>query len=332
MTRSLKERYETKRIHVLLERLKVADKNIMSESWNEHDMLILEAFDKQQMAAAIDVVKKLKSIQFGPLKPLAAARDAAVADVTKVLAGGKNQGLIRKIVNLFKSDKENPLVDVLAFSSALYNFFGQFTQYIESLSTGVEGADEKALGALVTGKSDEELSDINAVAGLGADEKKKLADLQKVIMNGLKPSGMLAKIGKNWVDKYMKGRKGLQEFAKSLLRVKVATLKATAESVTSSFQNVEAVGQAAAGAAQQGAVGTTTSTGGDAATSSEPGGGTASTKSGETAPGAQPVGKGGVDVNAVVARIKAPMEDMGVKDVNKLVAQLADLGVLKNPA
>jgi hypothetical protein len=296
--------------------------------WDVRERLILEAFDKQQMAAAIDIVKKLKAINFGALTSLAQARDAAVSDVTAVLGGGGSQGLVRKIVNLFKSNKENPLVDVLAFADALNNFFAQFSQYVTAL--GGEAGGDQTLGTIVTGKSPDELEDLGAIKALGGEEKKKLAELQRVIVNGLKPEGALANIGKNWIDKYMKGKTGLGALAKDLMKMTVKDLNAISTNVTSGLKNAEAVGQAAAGAAQQGAVGTAGTTGPTAAGAAEPSAGSKGTKSGAKAPGAQVAGGGGEGAaRKVYDDIRADFGDMDEKTVMAVLTTLADNDKLK---
>lgn len=326
MARTLKEQYEAKQVRRLQERLGPIDRRMIIEIQEAaFDHLILEAFDKQQMAAAIDIVKKLRTLSFGALTSLAQARDAAVADVTKVLAGDKSQGLIRKVINLFKNQKENPLVDVLAFADALNNFFGEFTQYVSAL--GGEGGADQTLGTIVTGKSPEELADINAVKGLGGEEKRKLGELQKVIINGFRPEGALANIGKNWIDKYLKGKKGLQAIAQDMLKMTVKDLSVISTSVTSGLKNVEAVGQAAAGASQQAAVGTTGSTGSNVSGSTEAGVGSKGTKSGAKAPGAQVAGD---DIaKKIYDDIKADFEGADEKTVMTILTTLAQNGKLK---
>lgn len=282
---SLQERYE-KRVNVTMLKAKLStiDEGMRS-SFDERDSLILEAFDKKQIAAAVDIVKKLKAINFGPITSLAQARDAAVGDVTKVISGQDTRGLVRRVIDMFKDDKENPLVDSLAFADAVNNFFSQFTQYVAAL--GGEAGDDQTLGTIITGLGEEELADATSINGLGAEAKKKLSDLQRVIVNGMKPEGNIAKAGKNWVDKYMKGRKGLQQLAKDMLKVKLGDVKSIASSVTTSLKNVEAVSQAAAGASQQATAQTTGSTGTNSSTSSQASTGTSSTKSGAVAPKAQ---------------------------------------------
>ena len=263
MSNSLKKIHTQKKLIELQNKLKRVDESVINDFVTEN--LIYEAFDKQQMSAAVDIIKKLKSIDFKSLTSLSQARDIAVAEVTKVLGGSKDQGIVRKIVSLFKDEKENPLIDTLAFADALHNFFTQFTEYINALNSS--NKDKNAtLGSVVTGKSQDELDDMGSIDNLGTEEKKKLADLQSVIVKGMKPEGALANIGKNWVDKYMKGKKGLSQLAKDLLKMSVKDLQQVSNSVTSSLKNTKSVGEAAAGAAEQGTVSSTASTGTEQAT------------------------------------------------------------------
>ncbi len=322
MTTTLKEKYEVKRLSVLKKRLTRINHNVITE--NKRDLLIFEAFDKQQMMAATDIIKKLGAIQFGAMTSLAQARDLAINDVTKALGGkSQSQGLVNKIVNLFKNEKENPLVDTIAFSSALNNFFELFSQYVSALP-GAENVDQ-TLETIITGKSDKELGDIDAqnsavgavgrTTGLGVvgkETKQKLADLQKVILTGFKPEGnALANLGTNWIDKYLKGKKGLQLLAKDMLKMKIKDLTAISNSVISAMKNVDAVGQAAAGASQQGSVKSTETTGSSTSGSATSTTGSTGTKSKSAAPGAQvsnvddeKVKKMGEKLGPIIAAVK----------------------------
>lgn len=324
---TLRERRLNSRLSSLHERLITADERLIQEQRRQMkvEALILEAFDKRTMAAAIEVIKQLKSLDFGKLASLAAARDAAVADVNRELGGSKQQGLVRRIVNLFSSQKENSFVDALAFADATKNFFDQFSQYVTALNAN--GPDSQTLGSLVTGKSSEELDDLSAVKGLGGDEKKRLSDLQKVIISGLKPQGALAAVGKNWIDKYLKGRKGLQQLARDLLKMPVRDLLLVSKNVSASLKNASAVGQAAAGAAQQAAVSTDGSTGSNPSNASQPEQGSASTKTNNVASGAQSPSDPVVD-----KAFDAIKPDLGGEDeaaTKKIIAALAAKDMIK---
>jgi len=335
MSKTLKEQFGKKnKVINLKEKLKPINRKLLSNP-DMRSIMIYEAFDKLQMKAALDILKKLKGIDFGAMTSLSQARDLAVRDVTKVLSGSKETGMIRRIVDLFKDDKENPLVDAMAFASALNNFFGVFAEYMDALPNA---SDEKTLGAIVTGKEEKDLSTSDIVGGLDNDRKKKLSELQNLILTGFKPEGdMIAKLGKSWIDKYLKGKKGMQQVAKDLLKMTLKDLKSIANSVTSSFQNINSVADAVAGAASQGATGSSSTTGTTAAGSTQSSDGTKSTKSGATASGAQTSEKGGVGdagKSKIAKNISDRIRDLpGMKnaDINALINALDDLDVLKEP-
>jgi hypothetical protein len=334
MARTLKEQYVAKKLQNLQSRLHDVDKRVISElKADPRDRLIMEAFDKQQMAAAVDIIKKLKALKFGNLDVLASARDAAVSDVTKVLSGDKSQGMVRKIVNLFKGDKENPLVDTIAFANAMKNFFDQFTPYIDALAAGKE---DQTLGTLVTGKSPDEVGDIEqATKNVGTETKKKLGELQKIILNGFKPEGALANLGKNWIDKYLGGRKGLQNLTQKMMTMTVKDLKTVAQGVSGQLQNTDAVGEAMAGAAEQGAVRSTGTDGGEQTAATKQTGGPEQTKKGGVAPGPQVAAKAGSrlddpgEMKDFVASYQKKIKDVPGEHVAKVISALKSGGQLK---
>lgn len=310
MTKTLKENYE---LRLLRNKLQQVDKAVVE---NTQQTLVLEAFNKEQMAAAIDIVKKLKTLNFGNLTTLAQARDAAVMDVTKSLAGIKDQGIIRKVVSLFKGEAENPLIDALAFADALHNFFSQFTQYIEALSSD---DDSQTLSTLVTGKSQEELDKLGSIQNIGPEEKKRLAELQKVIIQGLKPEGTLANVGKNWIDKYLKGKKGLKQLAQDMMKMSVKDLKSISDSVVSGLKNAETIGQAAANASQQASTGTAGSTGSEKTASGEATAGTKGTKSAAKASGQE---KGASKAEEVYKEMEDYFDNVVEPDIAKKVIDI----------
>lgn len=314
--RTLREQHD---IRSLQKKLRRIDENLITE---EADKIILEAFNKQDMAAAIDIVKKLKTFNFGSLQILSSARDAAVNDVTAVLAGDKNVGIVRKIVNLFKGHKENPLIDVIAFCDAMKNFFDQFTQYITVLSSD----DQQTLATVVTGKTPEQLRDAETITGLAGEQKKQLQNLYKVITNGFKPNGTLANVSKNWIDKYVGGRGNLKQLAQQMMAMKVGELKQVATNVSGSLKNVEAVGQAAAGAASQETTTATSTNGSEAPKTAQPGQGTEETKP-ATATGTTPVDAG---VQKTYDMVKDKLENVDQKTALTVINALAAAGRLKS--
>jgi len=299
MSRSLKEQYEMRKVNSLQQRLPLAEKKLVELQRDPRDLLILEAFDKQQMAAAVDIMKKLKATDFAGLDQLNKAKGAALNDVAKVMGGG-GKDVIRTIVNLFKKKgnkaEDNPLITALAFVEGVRNFFDGFIQYVEALP---DVSDEKTLSHVITGQED---ADALQAAGADKNVKKKLGDLQKVIINGLKPNDALSKMGRNWVNEYLGGGAGMKALAGQIIKSDIKSLKQVGATVAANFKNVEAVGQAAVGASEQGSVGSSGTTSTDKTAASAPGGSPSEpAKSGtaeKAAPGAQVPGSTGAGASA----------------------------------
>lgn len=297
-------------------RLTKADKKIVSVlEENKRIDLVLEAFDKKQMTLATDILKKLKALNFQGLQTLAKGRDAAISDVTAALTNSQEKGLVRKIVNLFSKEKENPLVDSIAFASAVQNFFEMFGQYTSALA----GDDaEKSISELVTGKSKDELDDLNAVQNLGEEEKKKIKNIKNLITKGFKPEGKLASISKNWIDKYLGGSKALDTLGNEILDMKVGDLKTVINNSAESLKTVDSVSQSLVAASTQTTTPTNSTTGSEQAASTKSTSGTSSTKSSSTNKTASVKNKKAK--KAVEVLKKAKLNQMTIKTVvNTLV-------------
>lgn len=236
MRRTLKE---TRQLNMLKAKVESIDKRLPKSAG---ERLLTEKFDQQEMKLAIEMVKRMKSIDFGTLNVLKSARDEAVQDVVKVMGGNTGMGLVRRIASFFTGKEENPLVDFLAFAEALHNFFGQMNGFIGSLATGVEGADEKTVQELMTGAG-EETDIVAAVKQASPDAKKRVQQLQTMIIKGLRPEGALQAIAKNWVSKYLKNN--LKGLAQDIMKTKVGMIKKISESITQQLSNASDVGQAA---------------------------------------------------------------------------------------
>lgn len=245
---TLQERYTVKRSQIKESLLKAERK--LKERDALIESLILEEFDENMMQQANQIVKGLLSLDFGNagLNSFASARDAAVKDVDKVRAGKSNRGVIRRIISMFKDQKENPLVDVLAFCNALYEFFRQYRSYIESHKGTAENPDELSVQELLTGLSAEDVTATQAAAAAGAntETQQNLKTLQQIIIKGLKPKGILAQVGKTWTSKYFKNN--FKQLAQEIMNANVGELDKIATDVEGALKNSQAVGQAAAGA------------------------------------------------------------------------------------
>lgn len=263
--KTLKQQYKQKLfINELSERLSKADEKLqLVIEENKKIDLILEDFNQEQMKQATDLLKKLKSINFSNLEILTKARDAAINDVTAALSGSEEKGLIRKIVTLFTNKKENPLIDAIAFTDAIQNFFSSFSQYANSIA-GSE--TEKTVSELITGKTKDELEDLQSVNKLGSEEKKKLDNIKNLIYKGFRPEGKLANISKNWIDKYLGGKKGLDTLANQIISMKAKDLKSVINTTTETLKTVDNVGQAVAAASEKSATPSSPTTGSEETT------------------------------------------------------------------
>lgn len=191
------------------------------------EKLILEKFDKETMVQATRIIKSLKGLQLDVVPALAAARDLAVLDANKVVSGKSDQGLIRKMLNVFKQGDENPLVDSLAFCDALVNFFELFVPWLDANKTGdTSGTTQELVNELV-------------------DDEKTIEDL---IVKGLRPEGVFASIGKTWQKKYFKNN--YRQLAKEVMVSNIETIEELGKNIVNSLSNSQAVGQAAMGASE----------------------------------------------------------------------------------
>lgn len=215
---TLKDRYKKKQdLAVTREKLRKLDEAARQR--------LHEELDQKMLSNIVATVKKLQAIDFGSMEILDQARDAAVLDVTKTATGDQKRGLMNRIASLFRSDK-NPLFDALAFGSAIANFFPQLAQLVEALgSKGGAKVNDRATLAQIA-QSDEM---VNAV--------------KNVITKGLRPSGVLAKLGAGWSEKYLKG--SIDDLAEQIMNTSLAEIKAVTASVKQATSNVAQVAQAA---------------------------------------------------------------------------------------
>lgn len=328
---TLNERYRRKQVAQLKERMDSRDVLI--------EQLILEKFDKETARQATLVIKALNSLDFGAagLKTLAAARDAAVQDANRALGGKSNQGVLRRIIGLFKDGGAgNPVVDSIAFANAVSNFFETFNEYLEGYKGKVQAgggdADEMSVQQLVTGVSPDQASVADAAAAAEGDAKENLKLLQQVITKGLKPDGALAQVGKTWQKKYLKNNWG--QLAQDIMQAKVGEVQKVGKESMAALKNSSAVGQAAAGAQQVATKATSGTTGTEKTGSTEQTSGTVpgeaskeTAETGESTPG------GGNVADKVIQRLeKANISgqlDIPQGQVQALVQILAKLGHLK---
>lgn len=326
---TLREQYELKRTHQLQRKLIMLDERI----GHTHDTLN-EAFDKQQMAAAADILKKLNALNFDKLEKLNSAKKAAIHDVEDVIGGG-GKDIIRTIANVFKKAigkeqlQDNPLTTALAFVDGIKTFFEQFNAYIEARYSG---NDDKMLIQLLTNDASEEIDTLK-IAMANKDVKKNVDDLQKIVYAGLKPDSPLTKLGQNWLTKYLGGKSGVNTLFQQLIVIPIKNIKMLAAEIKSNFKNIESVGNAAVKAA------TTSATSSTEPTTSEPAAITSKTSATATTPTKTTTsGEGSLsqekpktsaaDVSKIAKVISGKM-NVSYEDTKKIVSYLNKNGKLR---
>lgn len=168
MARTLKERYEAKRILLVQERVKKADAQLLYEQRSA--TLIVEAMDENDLNKVAAIIKKLDTIKDPQLPKLTAAIEQAEAEINKYTAGGPLTAAWTKMKKLVGID--NPVVKVTTFADALEKGFSQIPKILKNNGVDLEKADlKKSLVNFLTGlgspaqktgqKTDKELGDTN---------------------------------------------------------------------------------------------------------------------------------------------------------------------------
>ena len=137
MARSLKERYEVKRIHEVQERARKANVQVIAE--HKAARLIVEAMSDEDLEKVGEIVKKLNSLKAPELPKLTAAIEQAQADLNKYTAGGPISAGWNKMKSLVGID--NPVVKVTTFADALEKGFSQIPKILKNAGVDLEGAD-----------------------------------------------------------------------------------------------------------------------------------------------------------------------------------------------
>lgn len=271
--------------------------------------IIKENFDKSTADKSIQLIKRLNAVKWpGQLSSFKNATKSAIAELQRVLAGnGRDKGLFDKLVNLFKRQSDNPFIDVLAYASAVNSFFKTLNKYVEASNDG----------------------NAQSIGDLFVDNQEAF---YAIVKKGLTPDGMISKISTNWKKKYLKDDQ-LQNVADQLLALPMNEFKTLAKNVTEQLSDINNVANVVASTEQ--AV-----TSGQAAPvdkSTNPGeqekAPEQTTQTTSTTPDNV---KSGHQNNAslkqkVINRVKPALQDLGVKDVEKLIDTLEDLGVIKEP-
>lgn len=326
---TLKEKYARKQAVATLDRVRRADKKIVSEG------TLNEAYD-DKAKIALDLVKKLQATNFGNIDLLNTAKDRAIEDMQKAIAGG-GKDPIRAVANLFKKitgkgtqQENNPLSTTLAFIKGMDHFFETFMQTVETFH-GRNG--DITLRQAMTGGPGKPGQHPESRK---LEQQKKVKDFLAMIVKGLRTEDPMSKLGSDWTKKYLNftldvGDTGLKKLAEQLLDTKISNLRATAKSVAENFKNIDNLVQAPSGTGSGG-----TSPSQEQTTSSGPSGNEQpktsspgeSSKASEASGGTEP---GGENINkrqAAFDKIKKTFSSSKGKkfDMQKFVKKLVAAG------
>lgn len=352
MIRTLKKRYEHKQVQKLHERITRIDERVLVEERTAR--LILEAMDEEDLNKVTAIIDKLRNIKRPELPQLTKAIEQAEAEINKYTSGGPLTKAWTKLKGVVGID--NPIVKVTTFANALERGFSQIPTILKNNGIDLKNVDlNKSLATALMGKtvtaktgakSDQEMakSPFTGKEIPEADETMQEADVSiegklKLIVDQLKkalsPGGIYGVFKK---VPYIDSTQLAQELVQAPIKVFAAIAKTVNQGVKAAevapdmknmvagkgdFETKAALpGDASKPSGQSRQSSPTTDT--TAASSSKP--------TGERPPEPRGGGsqKGNLRTN-VVKRIKPSMTKIGVKDVNRLVSMLDDLGVLKDP-
>jgi hypothetical protein len=209
MSKTLKNNYQQRKITEL--RIKIREIDESQENLNE-------AFNEQLTKQASDLIKKLNTIQWPePLQVFKTTTKHAVDELNKIFAGsGRDEKLSTKISNLF-GEKENPFVDVIAYASAINNFFSHIEQYVKNNNKENKGFVSEVIG----------------------NDPKAWKQLVK---QGLKPEGSFSSFKTNWT-KYLKDGASMKD-VDQVLQLSVDELSKLSENIKTQLSGVGTIARA----------------------------------------------------------------------------------------
>lgn len=140
---------------LLIERVKAADAKIIAE--HKSDMLLTEALDPKKLQSVMQIVTKLRSVDFGAVPSVDKQIDNAVGRLNKMLAKGKASTKERAVEFMGKIMKaaaqrnmsvfQTPIGKAMALATAIETGFKDVQQLIASnvKQGALEGASDKTL-------------------------------------------------------------------------------------------------------------------------------------------------------------------------------------------
>lgn len=140
MAGTLKERYESKQLQTLKERVRDVDAQLLREERTAR--LILEAMDEEDLQKVTQIIQKLQRVKRPELPMLTKAIETAEAEINKYTAGGPLVKAWSKLKS--KVGIDNPIVKVTTFASALEKGFSLIPQILKNNGVDLDalkGAD-----------------------------------------------------------------------------------------------------------------------------------------------------------------------------------------------
>jgi len=311
-------------ISELKTRISVIDKKLILQEKirNANTTLLLrEVFDQTTANDAIALIERLNAIKWPMHSPtdvtdpfilFRTATKSAIAELQQIFSGkDRSKNLFDKIIGLFKKEKDNPLVDVIAFANMLFSFFTLMYKFLSAMG----GDDDQTV---------EEIIGINGKNTLTA-----------IVQKGIKPqSGIIQKLGTNWTKKYLQGFV-VNDFVTGISKMTKGDIWIICRQVMQQLSNIADITTKVAAAEDAVEHGKEISNSTEEKLSQQGSKNDVESQETGTTPTQQPQIKPGRQVDqtqrVVLNKVKPALEDLGVKDPARLIAALADMDVLKEP-
>jgi len=313
MPDTLKKNYAQRQLRLLRERVVTVDRDLVLEARTSE--MLLEAMDAEDLKRASNIIDKLRNLKGKGLEPLDVAIEKAETDINRFTGGGPLQKAWSKLKSTVGID--NPLVKIMTFANALENGFKQ-------IPTILKNADAQ----LTKDQGEKSLSDVIQDQG----KQKMLIDN---MLKALSPTGLFGAFKQiPYVDK--------KNLVASLMSVKINNLNSIVRQTTTGPQtaSIPDIKDVAQGKGDVETKGTQPAVGATPSTSTQITSPTTNTKSAvPTVPVGQKttpefnsdIAQGGGTRAKVVSHVRSTLNDLGIKDVRKVIDALDKLGVIKSP-
>lgn len=310
MSQTLKERYETQLLNAVSERASKADQELMIETKTAN--MLIEAMNAQDLKKASEVIDKLRTLKGKGFVSLDTAIDKAIAELNKYTGGGPLTQTWAKLKT--KVGIDNPLVKVMTFSNALETGFKQIPTILKN-----------NLGEITQEMSTKSANDVIQ------DENVK-TNISNNLLKALSPAGVFGAFKRvPYVD-------NMKILIQDLLSAPLKNLNDLVKLTTSGPQTAEIAADIKDVAQGQGDVETKGTLQGQQATPAGQSTPATPAKGTDVTAGAAPTGQKpirpetGNDIRPkVIEKVKPALQDLGIKNVDAVIAALDDLGVLKAP-